>query len=141
MNSSPVAHTSSSQNYVTPSRKPTEHHCNADRKPRPQVRPIDSLIDVHCKNLFEDKENLAQAERGNVQMGNVKAKLFRWMLYSKKMIINMSLLLWVWVRFIDWNVSLLIWACLLYLINTYVNHWNSDEENHVRIIWSTKPPI
>lgn len=35
MNGSPLATCNSMEDsYVTPSRKPTEHHCNADRKPK-----------------------------------------------------------------------------------------------------------
>lgn len=36
--------------YATPSRKPTEHHCNADRKIRPPIRV--NIEPSLCRNLF-----------------------------------------------------------------------------------------
>jgi len=51
MNDSPIRKTyENNEFYATPSRKPTEHHCNADRKIRPiiQVNIEPSL----CRNLF-----------------------------------------------------------------------------------------
>lgn len=75
MNGSPFrTFDSSSQHFVTPSRKTTPHHCNADKK----IMPVCSieLTDLSglSRNLFG--EDLSNRPANNYL--NINAKLFRW---------------------------------------------------------------
>ena len=55
MNGSPLpSNHYDSDDYITPSRKPAQHHCNADKKQRPFVRIDDTSLAPLCRNLFGD---------------------------------------------------------------------------------------
>ena len=70
MNGSPVM-SYHSELFLTPSRKPTQHHCNADRKHAPFKALDEAALAPLCKNLF--------GERMDFQSNNpaCNAKLFR----------------------------------------------------------------
>jgi hypothetical protein len=70
MNGSPLA-SYNSQTYFTPSRKPTQHHCNADRKQAPFVNLDQETLAPLCRNLFGDRQEIRPS------VPNVNAKLFR----------------------------------------------------------------
>lgn len=53
MNESPISTCQpSSPQFITPSRKPTQHHCNADKKPRPACRLDAAVLAPICRNIF-----------------------------------------------------------------------------------------
>ena len=73
MNGSPVtSYHYSYEQLITPSRKPTQHHCNADKKQNPFCRLDESVLAPICRNLFED---YVVSIKGNG--GGVNAKLMR----------------------------------------------------------------
>lgn len=57
MNESPISSCQpSSPQFITPSRKPTQHHCNADKKPRPTCRLDAAVLAPICRNIFEEEQ-------------------------------------------------------------------------------------
>jgi hypothetical protein len=60
--------------FVTPSRKPSEHNCNADKKHRPpQTFQIDKSL---CRNLFGETNN-SENTFGLGKPNPVNARSFR----------------------------------------------------------------
>lgn len=74
MNGSPFrSFDPSSQLYVTPSRKTTPHHCNADRKVMHNYCLPQADMNGLSRNLFGDENSYRQPQNSV----NVNAKLFR----------------------------------------------------------------
>ena len=72
MNDSPVSSYNSLNNqFITPSRKPTQHHCNADKKQNQFCKLDENVLVQIRRNLFEE---LSSNKMGG---GGVNAKLMR----------------------------------------------------------------
>lgn len=73
MNGSPFgSSTYKSDSYITPSRKPSQHHCNADKKQHPFTVLDEADLAPICRNLFGETGN-----RLNSCGQGVNAKLLR----------------------------------------------------------------
>ena len=74
MNSSPIAHNYNNHtHYSTPSRKPSEHHCNADKKLYRPAPISDQSLAPLCRVLFQDTDT---SSRHNITPATTK--LLRW---------------------------------------------------------------
>ena len=56
MNNSPISTSYQHQHYNTPSRKPSEHHCNADRKLRQNTQLDQQSLAPLCRILFQESD-------------------------------------------------------------------------------------
>lgn len=75
MNSSPLRANDHIYSMLqTPTRKPTAHHCNAERKVMPYVNITQSDFSSASRNLFGNYDNW---NAYNMNTG-CNAKLFRW---------------------------------------------------------------
>ena len=80
MNGSPLAaHCTNSDDYTTPSRKPSQHHCNAGKKQKPFVEVDPCFLDPIKKNLFGDL-----AEKRNAKEDRKTSKMISEMISVKK---------------------------------------------------------
>jgi hypothetical protein len=55
MNGSPLSSCHQQDKFITPSRKPTPHHCNADKKQRPFCKLDSTALAPICRNIFEEE--------------------------------------------------------------------------------------
>lgn len=58
--------------YITPSRKPTQHHCNADKKHTPFLQVDPAALAPLCRNLFAETP-----DHSRPYAAGVNAKLLR----------------------------------------------------------------
>ena len=68
MNNSPLSHPYTHTHYSTPSRKPSEHHCNADRTLHPHATLDTQTLAPLCRVLFQGPEYSGS----NIQSVNTK---------------------------------------------------------------------
>jgi hypothetical protein len=61
-----------SDSYITPSRKPTQHNCNADKKQHPFTVIDEAVLAPISRNLFNDS-----GDRTRTCAPGVNAKLMR----------------------------------------------------------------
>ena len=73
MNHSPTSHTYTHSHFNTPSRKPSEHHCNADKKLQPTAQIDPQSLAPLCRILFQDPEFSARPAAPAIN-----TKLLRW---------------------------------------------------------------
>ena len=52
MNTTPTLLSPGQKKFSTPSRRPSEHHCNADRKQNPTIRLEETVLTSLSRNLF-----------------------------------------------------------------------------------------
>ena len=114
MNSSPSSNPYSHTHYSTPSRKPSEHHCMADRKMHPHAQISTQSLAPLCRILFQDSDFSSHT------VSSVNTKLLRWLW---NMIIYMSLSLFI------------LW---LFIINEY---WRLHQERNFWFFWEKQTSL
>ena len=73
MSSSPFAACKySSEVYITPSRKPTEHHCNADKKEQSFVSLSEQDLAPLCRNLFREPTEPARLYVAEISLKSLR---------------------------------------------------------------------
>lgn len=72
MSNSPIYDRFDSDIFITPSRKPTQHHCNADRKHNFHTAIEQNNLGPICRKLFAEEGAFARS-----YVPGVNAKLLR----------------------------------------------------------------